>query len=197
MKPNSDSICVLHFPNVDSSELHDLREELHSVSDKVELRQRRPEPQASIDWAFPAIVEVWLPSAFIVGYLATLGGKAADATTKAIAALYQRIKRRTKWQTPSGRGRLGPVISIELAGALPAEEADVVFTFPPGMSQQQFRTALSRLPALVRRQRNSGRRYFESPGTVRGYVNRTVRFYYERSSHRWRRVWPLIPARPV
>ncbi len=187
MKPSNDCIYVQHFPSVRSSELADLREALLTVSDSVVMREQQPSPQASLDWALPASVEILVPASFVASYLGSL---AANVTTKVVSSLYGRIKGRSKWRRSARKTRLGPVISVTLANALPAQQAQMVFAFPPGMSRRQFSGALSRLPDLVRRERKRHRRFFEPPGTLRGYLDRSVRLYYQRSNHRWKRVWP-------
>lgn len=189
VKPNEDSITVLHFGSIQSSELDELREALRAVSDSVELRERQQQPQGNVEWALPTAVAIFVAGPFVAGFLGRLGGKAADATTKVFSNVYDRIKGRSKWQRSESKAFSGPVMSIELANALPDQQAQIVFIFPPGMSQRQFSSALSRCPALLRRERNRGRRYFQPAGTYLGYIERSVKFYYQ---HRWKRVWPTL-----
>lgn len=189
MEPNKESIYVFHFPSVKSSELNDLREALQPVSESVVMRERRPPLQMNIDWALPATVAIAIPSVFFTGFLARLGGRAADATINVFSSLYRRIKTRSKWLR--GRKKVsGPVISMTLDDALPEQRAEMVFIFPAGMYKREFSTALSRLPAAVRRERKRGRQYFEPSGTRAVSGERSVKFYYQRSNHRWKRVWP-------
>ena len=190
MALDENSILLLHFPAVESSELIALRKELTVLTDRVDVRERQPGLQANIEWALPAALAIWVATPFVYGFLGRLGGKAADATLHVLSSLYERIKGRSAWSRQSGKTYLGPVIDITLVNALAAQEADIVFIFPAGLSQREFHTALSRTPTVVRRERNRGRGYFLPPGAVLGSVERSVKFYYRRSKRRWQRVWP-------
>ncbi len=190
LKPDEPSIQVLHLRSIEPSDLADLREALSTVSENVELRDYQPEPQANVDWALPATAAIFLAAPFVHSFLSTLGSKAAEGVVTAFASTYKRIKGRSKWVRAGGKIGEGPVMNILLSNALPEQQAAIVFTFPTQMSQTQVRTALSRLPAIVGRERRRGRRYFPKPGSVRGSVERSVRFYFMRSSGRWKRVWP-------
>jgi len=192
VEPRKRSIYVLHFPSVESSELGDLREALHAVSKRVLVRERQPGLQMNVDWALPATVAIVISSQSLTGFLRRLGGQGAETTTKVFFSVYRRIKGRSKWLR-GGKVVSGPVISVALDDALPAQRAQMVFTFPAGMYEREFRTALSRVPAVVRRERRRGRVYFEPPGTPGVFGTRSVKFYYKRRNRRWKRVWPSWP----
>ena len=141
-------IDIIHFPDVSSDDISQLKDALRTISDEVSSLSKPPGAYNALEYLLPAAIVVMVGQPIFEGFLKKIGEGAANRLGNGLVAAFEALKRvGARWHK-SGAKEPGPLVA-PLSLNVPISPGGVRFVFPADLDAQQMRNALAQIEAMM------------------------------------------------